>query len=58
MSDVENRSRPQGTYRAPRATVVGKVEDVTAGHAYNYSDGTGNYQEKKSRVETPAEDEE
>lgn len=58
MSHTDSQSRPEGTYRAPTTTVVGKVEELTAGHAYNYRDGTGNHQQDKSRVETPPEDEE
>ncbi|HEX5726655.1 MAG TPA: hypothetical protein VFX98_14360 [Longimicrobiaceae bacterium] len=42
-----DKSRPRSAYRAPTAAVVGKVEDLTAGAAYNYKDGTGNYQQDK-----------
>lgn len=58
MSHADSSSRPEGAYHTPTATVVGKVEELTAGHAYNYRDGTGNHQQEKPRVETPPEDEE
>ena len=57
MSHDERHGDPQRTYRAPVAAVLGKVEELTAGHAYNYRDGTGNHQQDKSRVEAPPRDE-
>lgn len=53
MSQTDSSSRPEGVYRAPTATVVGKVEELTAGHAYNYPDGTGNYQQNKKDESRP-----
>ena len=57
MSEETRPGEPRSRYRAPVAAVLGKVEELTAGHAYNYRDGTGNHQQDKSRVEAPPQDE-
>ena len=45
MSQAEDRSAtPQrGTYRAPSTTVVGKVEELTAGNTGDYRDNGGSW---------------
>lgn len=58
MSHADASSRTESAYRSPAATVVGRVEELTAGHAYNYPDGTGNYQQDRKRVEESLDDEE
>jgi len=60
MSHSEERDATprKGAYRAPAATAVGRVDELTAGAGPHYTDGTGHYQDKKSRIEAPAEDEE
>lgn len=56
-TEEQGTSPGQGAYPTPDAVAVGRVEEVTGGAGPHYSDGTGHYQEKKSRVEAPAGDE-